>query len=195
VSIQSAPAGHLRQRLKDSTRDLHDRVEATNFMARLMRDDLTPREYARTMRGLHALYAALEPLIARVGGLREVLPDLDQRMKTASLAADLRALPPGSDPEVLATAPAVDPIATAAAALGTLYVLEGSTMGGRLIATKLKTREFVRPESLRFFEHYGAQANVFWRRFVRVLDEVPAADHDQVVAAARRTFEYFIALS
>ena len=161
-------------------------------MGRLLRDDLTEDQYASTMRGLHAIYAPIEAELTRIERLDEVLPDLPARMKTGALESDLESLPVSANK---INGPLIDPITNVPAAMGTLYVLEGSTMGGRLIAAKLKTRDFVKPGSLHFFEHYGAESHRYWQSFVRALDQIAEPDHAAVIRAAQRTFEYFIALA
>ena len=158
-------------------------------MSRLMETDLTPERYARTLAELHALYVPLEAALTRVPGLRDVVPDLDRRFKTASLRADLDAL--GTPPAPVKTVSAIDDVPTA---LGTLYVLEGSTMGGRLIANALRQRAFVRPESLHFFEHYGAEAGRHWQAFVKTLEDVAPDHYPAVITAATTTFAYFLDL-
>jgi heme oxygenase len=185
-----ARGGALRANLREATQSLHDRVEATNLMGRLTRDDLTADAYAETLRILASIHQPLETALARVEGLRDVLPDLDQRFKTASIAKDLEAMGQRLDATPVDLG-AADP-RDVPAALGVLYVLEGSTMGARVIARMLKTRPFVTKDVLHFFEHYGDQAGPSWQRLLAVLENVTPNDHPAVIQAALGTFDVFL---
>jgi heme oxygenase len=55
----------LSRRLRDDTQDLHTIAERSGIMRPLLRGTLEPRAYARLLRNLYAIYAALE------GGLRQ----------------------------------------------------------------------------------------------------------------------------
>ena len=83
-------------------------------------------------------------------------------------------------------------IRTAEAAWGTLYVLEGSTLGGQLIARHLAETLGLGPTSgAGGLVPHGADTGGLWRDFKRLLDEVAAQgriDPDAVVSAARFAF-------
>ena len=79
-----------------------------------------------------------------------------------------------------------------ASALGYLYVVEGSTLGGQILMRQLGSRLGVTAESgAAYLSSYGTDVGRNWNRFrdsmraaVRTEDEV-----DQVVSAAHETFE------
>jgi heme oxygenase len=64
-------------------------------------------------------------------------------------------------------------IGTKAEALGALYVLEGSTLGGRKILQALRSQG-VSTDGLHFLDPYGKNAGVNWRMFLRVLERKTA---------------------
>jgi heme oxygenase len=75
--------------------------------------------------------------------------------------------------------------------LGSMYVLEGSTLGGQIIARHFR-RHVAGLEDGRgcsFFECYGPDVGTRWREFQGVLraHSSPSAD-DTMVAAAGETF-------
>ena len=55
----------LAERLKSETQLLHSAAERSQLMGALLRGDLSRAAYAALLRNLHALYAALEPALAR----------------------------------------------------------------------------------------------------------------------------------
>jgi heme oxygenase len=62
--------------------------------------------------------------------------------------------------------PAVD---TKAEALGVMYVLEGSTLGGKVILKTLRSRG-VSTDELHFLDPYGKHAGALWRTFLSILE-------------------------
>lgn len=72
--------------------------------------------------------------------------------------------------------PVFPAIGTKAEALGALYVLEGSTLGGRKILQSLRSQG-VSTDDLHFLDPYGKDAGVNWRLFLRVLERETA--HNQ----------------
>jgi heme oxygenase len=76
-------------------------------------------------------------------------------------------------------------------ALGRLYVLEGSTLGGTFISRHLATLPTLGPNvRLGAFSPYGAETGAMWHAFRRVTRDRVAAGGDagRVVGAARATF-------
>lgn len=75
-------------------------------------------------------------------------------------------------------------------ALGRLYVLEGSTLGGAFIDRHLATVPELRGLRLRAFSPYGAETGAMWHGFRRAARQRVAAGGDArtMVAAARQTF-------
>jgi heme oxygenase (biliverdin-IX-beta and delta-forming) len=88
----------------------------------------------------------------------------------------------------------VDPvfaaIETKAEALGALYVLEGSTLGGRKILQALKSQG-VPTADLDFLDPYGRDAGVNWRMFLGILERETALSRttmNECVSGAIKAF-------
>ncbi len=112
------------------------------------------------------------------------------RRRLHLLAADLSAL--GVSRHSQATLP-LCPVTTlrdAAEALGSLYVMEGSTLGGRIIQRNIKRclGEIGRA-SCSYFNGYGAETGSMWLSFLAELDKAPAANIEQIGRGALATFE------
>jgi heme oxygenase len=76
-----------------------------------------------------------------------------------------------------------------ARALGSFYVLEGSTLGGQLITRHLSGARWLPPEGLSYFNPYGSRTGEMWRSFKRWLEI--QAEHrpaNDIVSGARGTF-------
>jgi heme oxygenase len=165
--------------LKTATVAAHERLER--------RFDLDGRLRSR------AAYAALlgrmvgfyRPLEERVAPYARTLPGLEweARRKAPLLLADLLAVGrPADRPDAVAPLPVV---ASADDALGVLYVLEGATLGGTLIARQARMRLGVTPATGgAFFAAYGAATAARWRAFATVLETATAGVPSPATLAA-----------
>ena len=108
------------------------------------------------------------------------------RRRAALFALDLGTL--GALPAE--TEPTLAPVTGTDAALGRLYVLEGSTLGGILIDRHLTGLPSLSGVRLRAFYPYGTETGAMWHAFRRVTRDRVArgGDADAMVAAASGTF-------
>ncbi len=165
----------VRTRLRAATADAHERVDRA-----FSRFDWTRREdYARFLQAQARALLPLERALDAGAGPSLAIGWAERKRGTA-LLADLAAL--GT------TAPNGDnlaPIAARAAALGTIYVLEGSRLGGSLIKRSVPTEfpaAFLAP---------GPEGG--WRALLAVL-EARLADEGalaEATGAARDAFARF----
>lgn len=178
----------LPVRLREASRQWHDRLEATS---QLMTDDITRETYTQLLARFYGYYAPIERQLTgrREWQLLEV--DFDSRLKTPSLAADLQAL--GIAHETLPQATELPELKTAAQMMGYLYVAEGSTLGGQQIARHLKdTLDLGVDEGLRFFYGYGPGTGPRWHETVGLLtaygERATDGELDDACQAANDTF-------
>lgn len=165
------------QRLRDATRDDHERLESRLDILRRISDVADRGPLVRAFLGFHAaMEAAVAPWLADLPGLA-----FEARRRTPVLQRDLQdlGLAPGA-PQ--AGVPAPDSLGEA---LGLMYVLEGSTLGGRVIRREVAARggEF---KGLGFLDPYGEEAGAQWRAFLAILDRhtaVPDAEAASITGA------------
>jgi heme oxygenase (biliverdin-IX-beta and delta-forming) len=108
------------------------------------------------------------------------------RRRAGLFADDLVAL--GAAPA--GTEPALPAVTDTDDALGRLYVLEGSTLGGTFIDRHLAALPALSGVRLRAFSPYGAETGAMWHAFRRVTRDRVAAggDADAMLSAATDTF-------
>ena len=181
-------AGDVLRDLRAATAVEHEQVETT---LGLMDPDLDADRLVGVLRLLHAFWRSaedgLDAWAARSPADAAAL-QWDRRRRAGLYAADLAALgaaPADGDRPDLPGVPDTD------AALGRMYVLEGSTLGGTFIDRHLATLPgLAGSPRLRAFSPYGADTGAMWaafRRFTRSHVE-DRGDAGRVVAAARSTF-------
>ena len=108
------------------------------------------------------------------------------RRRADLFAADLDALGAASVP----AEPELPPVEDTDDALGRLYVLEGSTLGGVFIDRHLDGLPALSGVRLRAFSPYGAETGAMWHAFRRVTRDHVAdgGDADAMLTAATSTF-------
>ncbi|HEX8393377.1 MAG TPA: biliverdin-producing heme oxygenase [Longimicrobium sp.] len=145
--------------LKAATAAHHARVEAA--MPSL--DQLATVEgYASALRALHGFHTTWEPAIWRAPGIGDAGLALAECRKLPLLERDLRAL----GIEAVTHGPAAGEFPDAATALGALYVLEGATLGGRIIHRHVAGPLGITPERGGAYYHgYGELTGPRWKEF------------------------------
>jgi heme oxygenase len=154
------------ERLREATLGLHRQLEDDlDVVAQLSSEPGRGAMLAR----YHDFYAGGDAILGVwVGGK----PDFDGFLHARAnrLRDDLRTR------RVTATAPSPrPPIENYNEALGFLYVIEGSALGGRLILRQLAARH-IEVTGLGFLDPHGDQAGAFWRRLLKVLDRELSGD-------------------
>ena len=172
----------LHARLRTETAPAHERLERSlDLLSRpLDRDRLT----ALLVR-FHGFHQDWEPALACC------LPaELVPRPRLPLLEHDLRTLGVGND--IMTAIPSCAHAASLGehqdTALGSVYVLEGSTLGGRVVARHFAEAPWWPAAGLGYFDPYGDETATRWRHTLAQL-AAAGGDADRIVAGAVRTFE------
>ena len=131
--------GSILEQLRKQTRPAHVALEAHSLLQSLLSSRLTKVEYGQLLQSMLAFYQSLESeLVPATRALLARHPDPDYRYlpRSSLLANDCRALG-GDSPGVVHRPVTLRLDGSGAYLLGVLYVIEGSTQGGRLIARHL----------------------------------------------------------
>jgi heme oxygenase len=176
----------LLERLRVETRPAHDQIEhALDLPGRMTSRD-GYRAVLERFYGFHVAWeAAIEPVIADHAFFHP-------RRKLDLLVQDLRAL--GLDDRTMAGLPRclpLMPLPSPAAAFGAMYVVEGSTLGGSVIARHVERALGLRPEAgCAYFRSYGSATGRMWSAFrTRLMAMSSPGVDDVIVASAQRTFD------
>lgn len=175
----------LLERLKIETRDAHDRIEAAIDLDRRIASRDGYRDLLIRFYGFHKAWEC-----AALGHA----PDrtfFQQRCKAELLTKDLENLGLKSEDIIrLPQCRPLMPLPASEAVLGSMYVVEGSTLGGAIIAREVENRLGLTAETgCAYFRSYGRNIAAMWRSFGAVLLDAssPEAD-DLIVLSAQNTF-------
>jgi heme oxygenase len=159
-------------------------VEANAFNQSLAAGRVTTTETADFLARMYGFVqpyeAALRQHAAAFG------PDwqLEQRYRAHFILEDLARLGYPAEPP---RCPAMPPLETRAQLLGAMYVLEGSTLGGQVIARQLAAAGV---EGRAFFASRAERTGPLWKQFGQRLEAAAASeDADAIVASAILTFQ------
>jgi heme oxygenase (biliverdin-IX-beta and delta-forming) len=161
--------------LRSATASIHHAVEELPVMVRLTSPAVGPADYRRYLVAMAGVYGSMEPplfAVVTAGLPAPAVTALCLRPKYPALRADLAAS--GLVAPVLAPLTAAPHPATLSTALGGLYVLEGATLGGRIIVRQLRR---LLGEGLlgdAFLDFHGEQASAVWKGFGQSLERLVA---------------------
>lgn len=187
TALEAGVAG-LRQLLRARTATSHDALEQLPLMVAMAEARIDEAAYVRWLRLQWELYAALE---SRLRPWVDANFAATRLVKGGWLRDDLAVLghPPATPSVAL---PAGRPgITREGHAWGILYVLEGSTLGSRMLRDRLTASGLPFIRASRFLAAYGEQTAAMWRDFIGRLGGVPAEEWDAAADAAEGTFAAF----
>jgi heme oxygenase len=181
----------LLAQLRAGTREAHDRIEAIPGLGILLAPELSAGAYIAALKALYAFQAGLHkrlpPLLRNVAGLNWPEPEVLQ-----ALADDLTWFGVKLPREVAGPRG----INESCAALGALYLLEGSQLGGRIIGKAVAKSLAVSPGrgGSFFCGRTADNARQRWQAFCTVLaregERLDPAGCARVVAGAQASFAY-----
>jgi len=175
------------ERMRAALRPHHDAIERT---VALTGDEVTRDHY---LDFIARMLGFVEPCEARLLGASGRPPgDLADRLKVPLLRRTLAAL--GAEEQVIAELPRATRLPSLDRwpdALGYLYVLEGSTLGGQVLLRHLGPRLGLSPAQVAYLRTYDQAVGSMWKSFLAELERGLSASADAeraILETARRTF-------
>ena len=184
MSTSPAESPALLARLRAETRPYHDAVEANPFNRALAAGTVTAADTARFLARMYGVVQPYEQQLRAHAALFGPAWQLDRRYRAHLLLNDLPLLGYDGTPPLC---PDLPPLATWPQLLGAMYVLEGSTLGGQVIA-----RQLIKSDILvnKYFTGRADQTGPLWKGFcTQLTDAVPTSDHTAIISSAVQTFQ------
>ncbi|UOQ69662.1 biliverdin-producing heme oxygenase [Hymenobacter volaticus] len=172
----------ILSRLRTETRPYHEALEQNRFNQNLTAG--TPTQEL-TEWFLQKMYGFLVPYEQQLR--RHTWPpawQVERRYRAHLILEDL----PHTSPTALPLCTAMPSLHTWPELLGAMYVIEGSTLGGQVIARQL-TKAGISTRT--YFSGYGDQTGLMWKSFCQLLGQAAMeVNQDEIVLSARRTFQH-----
>lgn len=196
ASITPNSSRRILDSLRRQTAELHRAVEENSRLSALVSQEFTLQFYGDVLLRFHRLYHPLERRLSGMPQWRDSPLDFAARPKTARIERDLACL--GLAPALQSNLPSDESedlaIPDFPAALGTVYVTEGSSLGGQRIYQSVeRVLGLTATSGASFFYGCGPETGPRWRRFCSFLQEQADSLGDQqpIIAAAQRAFTHF----
>jgi heme oxygenase (biliverdin-IX-beta and delta-forming) len=175
----------IAQRLRSETLQAHEKAE--KILAPKLASINSYRDYASILKMFYGFFSPLEKSISKYVS-SDLLEDIHERRSSLFILPDLKAI--GYSTEQFSVCKYIPLINSVPQALGAMYVLEGSTLGGRMISKILMKNIHVRFDysNLNFFSGYGDATGEKWKTFLSTIDQY-SDDANEIVDSANETFD------
>ncbi|MBF04795.1 MAG: hypothetical protein CMP76_16055 [Flavobacterium sp.] len=175
----------LLVQLKEETKLFHSSVE--KVLIAELKEIATKDAYGELLLKLYNFYESIESKLHNE--ITEmIVPDIKSRKHVHHLKHDLYSI----DYEIKGIHNNfASKITNLSYALGVLYVIEGSTLGGKIIANLLKRQLNLDDCSeVSYFNSYGEATDEMWNNFKQyIATSEEFIDKDEMVLGAKETFE------
>lgn len=176
------------KKLRQETAESHQKLEANELSQAILSPSVTIAEYQVYLRALWGVTSSCERQI--FPAISHVIPDLEKRHKADLIIADL--ITTGVPLQTVDAMPAHQfEFASTAEALGIMYVLEGSTLGGRILYKHMHDMLGLTPENgAAYFWGYGQETGNLWKTFISSLTQFVNEEGSsvEIIESAKKTF-------
>lgn len=179
----------ILKKLREATAENHTSLEETELLLNFRNKTITIETYTCILKKFYGFYLVVEKQLNQFSEISTFLKDYPERRKTKTLSDDLTLL----QSDIGSIPPATDTpnLSCLSHAFGCLYVLEGSTLGGRIISKVLK--ETIGIDSTnggKYFNGYGENTGTRWKFFCEALTSYSdrSKEDDLIICGANETF-------
>lgn len=180
----------ILEKIRHETKEIHAALESTPLLSIFSGGIITVEKYLVILGKFHSFIAPIETKIADYPVLKKYLNDFDERRKASWLESDLVSF--SQKPLQFEKCETIPSITSGSHAFGALYVLEGSTLGGKLISKQLNDQLGIdKDNGARFFNAYGSDTGVRWKVFKNALETFAENDgkETEIIQGALSTFK------
>jgi heme oxygenase len=180
-------------KIREKTMEYHD--DFTSWANNILNGTISPDEYKYVLKTFYGFYYPLEQKITALPEWQSMDFNIENRRKAPFLLKDMKSMGI-SDPEIARIEMCGDlpEINNLAQALGCMYVVEGATLGGQIVAKKLnEIFAFDQEKGAAFFNSYGPEVRPMWKSFGDLINNYSAEKQieDPIVNAAHETYFKF----
>ncbi|MBF4507756.1 biliverdin-producing heme oxygenase [Flavobacterium sp. JLP] len=173
--------------LKNHTASAHKKLENLSVSKSILYADMKIGEYCHYLSLMYDVHKSTEDVIFPF--LKDIVFDLKEREKTHLIYNDLLFLNFNKNGSSIVFE---NQKITTAFALGILYVIEGSSLGGRYILKNVETIQGLdQQEGISYFTGYGNKTGSYWKNFLNTLTEYQQKNkcENEIIEGAGYAFE------
>lgn len=171
------------ENIKASTHDAHITLE--KILIKRLKAVNSKADYFNILDVFYKFCQTVEPQMETYID-SAVIPDLKERQKLSKLKDDIEGLGYRCQDKITP----LFRLSSLSQALGMMYVLEGSTLGGKIIAAMMAQHHPQLAAYCSYFKSYGDNAPAMWLRFKDyVLESQHLVDESTMIAGAQQAFE------
>lgn len=175
----------LSTNIKEATKAAHLNLEKK--VVRKLKAIRSNADYADVLKYFYSYFSQVEQAIAPFI-TEQLLPDYKERRNSSYIKKDIEELGGQVSETPVIGLPVIE---TQLQALGALYVMEGSIMGGQIIVKMLEKDGITK--GISFFSGYGEATGQKWGVFTAVMNQAASTPEQEAIAiqAANETFDCF----
>lgn len=173
--------------LREKTALYHTKLEETELSKAILKDDLSKEEYIDYLKAMYAFEKPFEAVYFPL--LADYFSDIDKRKRAELIEKDIQVLGGSVADLELETFNTSD--ITLPEAIGAMYVMQGSSLGGRVILKHVNKHLGLEAENgASYFHGFGAETGRFWTTFLDEMWTLTAEnpDQDKIIGGAVETF-------
>jgi heme oxygenase len=174
--------------LRQQTAASHQHLEDNKLSKALLSPSLALSDYQAYLSALYAVTIACEDQV--FPAVSHIVPDLQDRYKSGKIIEDL-SFTGLSDVQIDALPVCQFEFSSPAEALGIMYVIEGSTLGGRILYKHVhETLGLSFEKGAAYFWGYGAQTGILWKSFISAFSQFAVENNNstEMIESAIKTF-------
>jgi len=176
------------QDLRKQTGPSHQKLEENALSKALLDPGVNMQAYQAYLAALYGVTVSFETSLATL--IQDIIPDIAQRSRAHLIVNDLLAT--GFTVEQIADLPVYHHhLPTKSGAMGAMYVLEGSTLGGRILYKHIhKTLGLTVSNGASYFWGYGEETGIMWKSFVSKFTQfaIESGQSAEIIDSAVQTF-------
>jgi len=174
--------------LRSQTSESHKNLEAIPISKLLVNPNISLHAYSLYLSLMHDVVSDFEKYIYPI--VENTIPDISERKKASFILNDLKFI--GEEKKKTRSFfKNSDLNFTLPFAMGMLYVLEGSTLGGRFILKNIQENLGLDEEKgISYFAGYGNKTGSYWKKFLNNLTEFESLTNSEkdIIAGADYAF-------
>ena len=181
----------LSEFLKSNTGSYHDEVELGLGSGRIFSKNYSTEDYSKLIYCNYLFIKAFEEdVFNRVSPEISEAVNLQSRRKMPSLEKEIQQLKINEEERKSEIS-----IENPWEALGILYVMEGSTLGGNVIAKQFSKTPGFTDFKFYYFGVYGEETGSKWKIFKETIDaKTPEEHHPKVLAGTIKAYQYLLSV-